>query len=269
MRIVMKIGGSLDGRGIAELVGALETMLARGWQVILVHGGGPAISRKLTEVGMTQPFVNGLRETPLEAIEMVVEALQACNRELTDQITKAGLPVQPLLDGTCFIAEDIGRARTGDVVAVAETELLRICSVGRIPLLPPYGRDEAGEFYNLNADVAAAHVASACQADKLVFCTDVSGVYSNYDASVQLFDTTVDELNSLLAGGSFSAGMVPKVLAMLHAHANAVPDIWVVDGRDGESLQQAVAAPEEQIAHQWTHRGTRLLANLVNTEVEI
>lgn len=126
---------------------------------------------------------------------------------------------------------------------------------GNIPLLPPYGKSASGDFYNLNADVAAAHVAEAVQADRLIFLTDVPGVYADFEAGTRLLDTTPQELRQLMASGSFTSGMIPKVTAMLYAAERDIPEVWVVDGRNADSVQFALGL---SMAEEPRDRGTKL-----------
>lgn len=266
MRLVLKIGGSLDGAGTTNLAKALRGPLSRGCEVVLVHGGGPAISRRLVDAGIHLPFVDGLRITTDEAINIVVDALRECNEALFSGLRAAGLPVESLLDGGTILARDIGQCRTGEIASVASAELRKLCSAGKIPLLPPYGLDAQGRWFNLNADFVAGAVAEAWWANRLVYCTDVAGVYADYSAGERLFDTTTGELEALLSGGRFSDGMIPKVRAMLYASRCGVDDVWVVDGRDGESLCYAVATAEEQVSNPVANRGTRLQTNRTKME---
>ncbi|TDY46719.1 N-acetylglutamate kinase [Alicyclobacillus sacchari] len=263
MYVVVKLGGSLDGRGIEALAPALREALARGWGPILIHGGGPAITRRLATYGIELPFTNGLRATTVDAIDHVVSALQMCNAELTEALSAAHVPITPLTDGWTVQARDIGAERTGEVAAISESRVKEACEEGFVPLLTPFGRDAAGAFYNLNADAVAAHVAQTMDAARLVFLTDVAGVYRDYQAGELLTETTAAELEDLLAAGSFTAGMIPKVTAMLYAARQGVDEVWVVDGRDHESVATAVLGDTAGLTRR---RGTRLRAAVTQKE---
>ncbi|SDW91532.1 N-acetylglutamate kinase [Alicyclobacillus hesperidum] len=263
MNVVVKLGGSLDGQGTEALAAALHGALVRGWNPILVHGGGPAITRRLTAYGIQLPFIRGLRATTVEAIDHVVAALQICNSELADALSGEGIPVSPLTDGWTVQARDIGAERTGDVAGIDSSRVREACRHGFVPLLTPFGRDSEGAFYNLNADAVAAHVAQTMNAARLVFLTDVAGVYRNYETGELLMDTTAAELENLLLAGSFTAGMIPKVNAMLYAARQGVGEVWVVDGHDKESVSAAVL---DDAANCPRRTGTRLLATVIQKE---
>ena len=129
----------------------------------------------------------------------------------------------------------------------------RAVAAGCVPVIAPFGRDPSGAPYNINADHAASHIARALGAERLVFLTDVPGIYRDFAAGNLLLDTTTDELEHLLQTGAFSTGMIPKVQAMLYAARHGVREVWVVDGRDGGAVRAAVLGSEEKRA-----TGTRL-----------
>ncbi|MFB5191638.1 acetylglutamate kinase [Alicyclobacillus fastidiosus] len=258
MRIVMKIGGALDGRGNEALRAALKQAREDSHEVVLVHGGGPEITRQLTQEGIDLPFVDGLRVTTEEAMPVVLRALQQCNAQLHQQLDPAGDFIAPLTDGTTVRARFCGRDRVGEVTDVVAQPLLEQLRQHRVPLLPPYGVDALGQFYNLNADTTAAHVAKAVNADKLLFCTNVAGVFADFSLGVQLYDVTRDDLLRHLAESAFSAGMIPKVNAMLFAAAQGVNEVWVVDGGEPESLSFALSQQAAPFDPARTSHGTRL-----------
>lgn len=267
MRIVMKIGGALDGRGQLELAKVLRQVVDEGHQVLLVHGGGPEITRRLAERKIELPFVDGLRITTDEGIETVVEALQYCNDQLCEALSNAGLTIRPFTDGRQVVARDVGSARTGDVEQVLPDALVAAWEDGGVPLIPPYGRHPDGRMFNLNADTTASFVAQACKADKLIFCTNVSGVFTDAGLTNQLFDVTPSELVELLAGDAFTDGMIPKVRSMMAASDAGTPQVWVVDGCDGDSLAFAVNRDRNEYEAHRTVGGTCLVCSQVQSEV--
>ncbi|AEJ43079.1 acetylglutamate kinase [Alicyclobacillus acidocaldarius] len=251
--IVIKLGGSLQGGADTALAGAVQEARRRGWPVVLVHGGGPRISKRLRDAGIELPFVNGLRQTTDEAMPHVMAALAECNRDIAETLARRGVPVAALADGEIVVAKDVGRLRTGDVAGVRVDPIQAAVSSGRVPVIAPFGRDAAGQPYNINADHAASHIARALGATRLVFLTDVPGIYRDFEAGDLLLDTTPDELEDLLQAGAFNTGMIPKVNAVLHAVRHGVREVWVVDGRDPEAVQMAALGTSERRA-----RGTRL-----------
>ncbi|WAH40472.1 acetylglutamate kinase [Alicyclobacillus fastidiosus] len=258
MRIVMKIGGALDGRGNEALRATLGQAREGGHEVILVHGGGPEISRQLAEAGIDLPFVDGLRVTTEAAMPVVLRALQHCNAQLYHQLDPTGDVIVPFTDGTTVQAQFCGRDRVGEVNDVVTQPLVEQLQKHRVPLLPPYGVDATGQFYNLNADTTAAHVAKAVNADKLLLCTNVAGVFADFSLGVQLYDVTREDLERHLAESAFSAGMIPKVNAMLFAASRGVKEVWVVDGGDPDSLSFALLHEAAPFDPARTSHGTRL-----------
>ncbi|WP_067851228.1 acetylglutamate kinase [Alicyclobacillus mali (ex Roth et al. 2021)] len=253
--IVIKLGGSLEGSAGAALAGAVQEAGRRGSPVVLVHGGGPRISKRLRDAGIELPFVNGLRQTSEEAMPHVMAALAECNRDIAEALAGRGVDVAAFADGEIVVAKDVGRLRTGDVAAVRVDPVRGAVASGCVPVIAPFGRDAAGRPYNINADHAASHIAGALGATRLVFLTDVPGIYRDFEAGDLLLDTTPDELEHLLQAGAFSTGMIPKVNAVLHAAQHGVREVWVVDGRDLEVLQMAMFGTSERRA-----AGTRLVA---------
>lgn len=267
MRIVMKIGGALDGDGQMELARVLRNALKAGDEIVLVHGGGPEISRRLAERKIELPFVDGLRITTDEAIDTVVEALQFCNEQLNVALRGEGLPIVSFVDGVQVVARDIDMARTGAVDHVDPAPILSTCTTGKIPLFPPYGLHADGRMFNLNADTTAAKVAQACEADKLVFCTNVSGVFTDSKLTKQLFDVKKSELVSMLNSGAFADGMIPKVESMMTASDAGLREVWVVDGTNGASLDAALKQTDGTGDGHRTTGGTCLLRDEVSSEV--
>ncbi|EPZ41636.1 MULTISPECIES: hypothetical protein [Alicyclobacillus] len=266
MRIVMKIGGALDGRGHHALRAVIAAAMQDDHELVLVHGGGPEITRQLTEAGIELPFVDGLRVTTQEAMPIVLRALQQCNRELMRALDPLAAHFVPLRDGTAVRAGDCGRDRVGEVRHVAADAIVAILEEGKMPLLPPYGVDDDGEFFNLNADTTAAHVARAVAADKLLLCTNVAGVFADFERRKQLYDVTASDLRRHLVAGDFSAGMIPKVQAMLFAANCDIPEVWVVDGSDEGSLLFAIGHAPTPVNPTRTQYGTRLVAMPTNAQ---
>lgn len=253
--IVIKLGGSLEGGAETALARAVQEAQRRGWPVVLVHGGGPRISKRLRDAGIELPFVNGLRQTTAEAMPHVVEALADCNRDISVALARHEVRVAPFAGGDIVVAKDVGRDRTGDVAAIRTGPVQEAAASGRVPVVAPFGRDAAGTPYNINADHAASHIAQALGADRLVFLTDVPGIYRDFAARDLLLDTTAEELGRLLEQGAFSTGMIPKVEAVLYAVQHGVREVWIVDGRDEDAVMAAVLGRNDKRTS-----GTRLSA---------
>jgi len=218
-----------------------------GVRVVVVHGGGPQISTMLARLGIESTFAGGLRVTSPEAMEVVRMVLVGqVGRELVGALNQHG-PFAVGLSG-----EDAGlftAARTsavvdgrshdlglvGDVVSVRPEAVLDLVEAGRIPVVATVAPDEDGLVHNVNADTAAAVLAIALKAARLVVLTDVAGLYRDYPANTEVI-TSIDTLE--LAGmlPTLASGMIPKMGAALRAVEGGVPSASVIDGRVPHSL---------------------------------
>jgi acetylglutamate kinase len=213
-RIVVKVGGAVAARS-AEAV--LE--LARNHEVCVVHGAGPQISAEMERAGIAVEFVGGRRVTTPEGIEIVRSSLAAVNATLCEAIGERALGL---------LGSEIGLAATrvlelGLVGKVAPTELPavdRALADGRIPVLAPLGVDAGGNVLNVNADDAAAAIATGAHADKLVFLTDVEGFMVD---GVVVDSLDVPTAESLFSGGTLDPTILPKLGAAIAAARTGVP----------------------------------------------
>jgi acetylglutamate kinase len=247
--IVVKFGG--NAMVDAELQRAFAEDMAylrfAGIQPVVVHGGGPQISARLAELGMSSEFAGGYRVTTPETMVVVKDVLtNRISRELADLIDEhadlstvlsgeteglfTGAKRDAIVDG---MPVDIGRV--GDVVAVDPRVVLEAVEAGRIPVVSSIAPDAAGDLLNVNADSAAASLAVALGAAKLVILTDVAGLYRdwpNRDSLVSIIDT--EELTALLP--SLESGMIPKMTACLEAVEGGVAKAAIIDGRTPHSI---------------------------------
>jgi acetylglutamate kinase len=221
----------------------------------VVHGGGPQITEHLDKLGMKSEFRGGLRVTTPETIDVVRMVLVGqVGRELVGLINQHGPYAVGLSgeDAGLFTAEkrtalvdgepvDIGLV--GDVVTVEPAAVLDIVAAGRIPVVAGVAPDIAGTVYNINADSAAAALAAALGAAKLVVLTDVEGLYANYpDPESIISALTAAELEPMLP--SLEAGMAPKMEACLRAVRGGVGRAHVIDGRVPHSVLLEVFTSE-------------------------
>lgn len=218
-----------------------------GLRPVIVHGGGPQINAALAANGIESTFTAGLRVTTPEAMEVVRMVLTGqVQRDVVGLINRHGpfavgmsgedanlLTAErklALVDGR---AVDIGQV--GEIVEVQVGAVRALLDDGRVPVVSSIARGDDGEVYNVNADTAAAALAVALDATKLVVLTDVEGLYADWPASDDVVDSlTTDELAALLP--ELSAGMLPKMEACLHAVRGGVPQAHVLDGRVLHSL---------------------------------
>jgi len=235
--VVVKFGGSvlsLDDRGtVAE-----DLVLLKGVGVnpVLVHGGGPEITRLLERLGKESRFVNGLRVTDAETMEVVEMVLAGrANKALVSMIARSGGSAVGISgkDGGVFQARQLDPAlgQVGEIETV-DTALITVLSgAGYLPVVASIAIGPAGESYNLNADTAAGALAAALGASKFILLTDVRGVYTGRpDAGSLLSVLRADEAARLIAEGVISKGMIPKVQACLDAVAAGVPTAHIISG---------------------------------------
>jgi len=207
-----------------------------GIKPIVVHGGGPQIGNMLSQIGKETEFVDGLRVTDAETLDVVRMVLAGkVGRDIVSGINVHG----PLAVGVS--GEDAGLIRAkphseehgfvGQVVDVNPDIIHRLLGEGLIPVISTIGSDETGQAYNINADTVAGHLAAAVNAHKLVMLTDVDGLRSVPDDPTTLIrQTTSAELHPLVGTETIAGGMIPKVEACLHAIDNGVDAAHVLNG---------------------------------------
>ena len=241
--IVIKYGGNAMvnedlTRKILEDVTLLNYV---GINPILVHGGGPEINAMLKRVNVQSEFHNGLRITDDATMEIVQMVLAGkLNKNIASQIGMLGgkaiglcgkdaelIKVKkkpPLPDGV-----DLGHV--GDIVSVNTKLLASLCADEYIPVISSVGVDEAGDSYNINADTAAAAVATALKAEKLIYLTDIDGVRRVADDPTTLFPIlTVEQARGLIADGTITGGMIPKVTSCVDAIEKGVHRVHILNG---------------------------------------
>ena len=218
-----------------------------GVRPVVVHGGGPQINLMLDRLGIVSEFKGGLRVTTPEAMEVVRMVLVGqVGRELVGLLNAHG----PLAvgmsgeDGGLFTArrrgtvvdgEEIDLGLVGEVAGVDTAAITDLIEAGRIPVVASVSPDETGAVLNLNADTAAAALASALGADRLIMLTDVEGLYANWPSKDEIIASiTTEGLRELLP--NLASGMIPKMEACLAAVEDGVPLATIVDGRKPHSI---------------------------------
>jgi acetylglutamate kinase len=245
--IVIKLGGSAmeETAAVRNFLTDVIFLESVGMRPILVHGGGKAINRAMDAAGIAPRFVQGRRYTDDATLEIAAKVLagEIC-QSLVDEIVRQGgdavglsyLTVNCLKGRRLTLAgpngEQIDLGRVGEVTDIDRDLLLTTCRGGRIPVLPSIALDEEGEKLNVNADTAAAAVARLIQAEKLVFLSDVPGIYlDRKDPGTLQSHLTSARCRELIAQGIIDAGMVPKVEAALEALQAGVGKVHIVDAR--------------------------------------
>ncbi|GAA3056811.1 acetylglutamate kinase [Actinokineospora globicatena] len=247
--VVVKYGGNAMVDDDLKRAFAEDMVFLRlaGLRPVVVHGGGPQIGAMLTAMGIPSEFRAGLRVTTPAAMDVVRMVLTGqVSRELVSLLNQHG-PYAVGISGedarlftaerrTAFIdGEEVDLGLVGDVVAVDPAAVLDIVGAGRIPVVSTVAADRDGVTHNVNADTAAAALAIALRAEKLVVLTDVEGLYANWpDRSSLLHEIRAGELATLLP--DLESGMVPKMEACLRAVTGGVPRAHVIDGRLAHSV---------------------------------
>jgi acetylglutamate kinase len=242
--VVVKYGGNAMTEPALREAFAADVVFLRyaGIRVVVVHGGGPQITAHLERLGVPSEFAGGLRVTTPETMEIVRMVLVGqVNRDVVGLINDHGPFAVGLSgeDARLFTArrrpavvdgEEVDIGLVGDVVQVQPETVEALLDSGRVPVVASVARGEAGGVYNVNADTAAAALAAALGAAKLVVLTDVEGLYADWPASDEVIsELTVPELEELLP--TLTAGMIPKMEACLRAVRGGVPQAHVLDGR--------------------------------------
>lgn len=242
--VVLKYGGNaMVDQELKEAFAADVVFLHHaGLRPVVVHGGGPQISSMLDRLGVASEFRGGLRVTTPEAMDVVRMVLTGqVQREVVGLVNAHGPYAVGLSGedahlftatrtGTFVDGEEVDLGLVGEVSAVRADFVEDLLASGRIPVVSSVARGEDGQVYNVNADTAAAALAVALGADKLVVLTDVEGLYADWPASTEVVsEISSSALAELLP--SLSSGMVPKMGACLAAVRGGVPQAHVVDGR--------------------------------------
>jgi acetylglutamate kinase len=250
--VVIKLGGSAmeETEAVRHFLTDVIFLETVGMRPILVHGGGKAINAAMSKAGIPPRFVQGRRYTDDATLEIVAQVLagEIC-QSLVDEIIRQGgdavglsyLTVNCLGGKRLMLpgpnGEEIDLGRVGEVTGIDRDLLLTTCRGGRIPVLPSVALDADGGKLNVNADTAAAAVARFIQAEKLVFLSDVPGIFlDRHDPSTLQSHLTSARCRELIAQGIIDAGMVPKVEAALDALAAGVKKVHIIDARIPHSV---------------------------------
>lgn len=244
--IVIKYGGSaMTEEGLKDSVIEDATLLKLvGFKPIIVHGGGKEISSWTKKVGIESEFVNGLRKTDAPTMEIAEMVLGRIGKELVGKVEKLGVKAISISgkDGGLLKVEkktsdgqDIGFV--GDIKEVNPKILFDLLEKDFLPIVCPVGMDDSFDTYNINADDAACAIAKAVNAQKLVFLTDIEGVYKDFnDKSTFMSKLTLSEAKDFINKGYASGGMIPKLSGCIEAVEKGVNRVHILDGRVPHSM---------------------------------
>lgn len=242
--VVVKFGGNaMVSQDLCSAVMSDITLLTQvGVKVVLVHGGGPEISDMLKKVNKTTEFVDGLRVTDAETMEIAQMVLCGkINKNLVAQMQQAGGNAIGLcgVDGHMIEAECLNPKLgfVGEITKVNPKPVLDMLNMGYIPVVSSVGCDAEGNAYNINADTAAAAIAAALGAECMVAMTDIVGILKDKDDPSSLISCiNVQEAPEMIARGVISGGMIPKVEGCCNAVKAGVKKVFIIDGRVKHSI---------------------------------
>lgn len=250
--VVVKYGGNaMDDPALADLFAQdIVLMHLVGLQPVVVHGGGPQISELMRRRGKAPEFIDGLRVTDRETIGIAREALvEGVNREIVDALNRFGTYATGLSgeDNNLLrvTTRDSKLGFVGDVQAVDTTALNKALSDDLIPVIATIGSDASGQAHNVNADSAAAAIAEAMKAERLIYLTDVAGIYGEFGQENTLI-SQIDcaGLEEMFKENKIGEGMIPKVLSCIEALKSGVGRAHILDGRIPHVLLLELFTPE-------------------------
>lgn len=244
--VVIKYGGNamINEELKMNVIKDVVLLSEIGVKVILVHGGGPEINRTLDKMGKETQFINGLRYTDEETIDVVQMVLAGkTNKDLVKLIMQKGGNAVGIsgVDNRLIIAkkheseDDLGYV--GDVDKINPNIIIDMLDKGYIPVIASVGTDEEGHTYNINADTAAAEIAGALGAENMILVSDIPGLLADKDDEGTLIPLVhVYEVNSLIEKGVLGGGMIPKVDCCVRAIRQNVKKAVIIDGRIPHSI---------------------------------
>lgn len=237
--IVVKYGGNaMINEDLKEAVmGDIVLLSLIGIKVVLVHGGGPEITDMLKKIGKESKFVEGLRVTDKETVDVVQMVLAGkINKTLVNMLQSKGGKAIGLcgIDGHMIKAAPKNEALgyVGEIIDVNVEPILDVLEKGYIPVVSTIGYDDDGNSYNINADTAAARIAGQLRCESLISMTDIAGILRDKDDPSTLIPKIyVSEAPQLVAEGIISGGMIPKIECCIEAIRRGVKKVFVIDGR--------------------------------------
>ena len=250
--VVIKYGGNamINEDLKAQVMEDIVLLWLIGVKVVLVHGGGPEISELMSKLGKKPEFVDGLRVTDKETVDIVQMVLAGkVNKTLVNLLEMNGGRAMGIsgMDGRLIEAKmkDERLGYVGKITNVNITPVIDLLEKGYIPVISTIGCDEQGNAYNINGDTAAAYIAGALNAERLIMMADIAGVLRDKDdPSTLIPHITLSEAETLKCEGVISGGMIPKVDCCIEAIHRGVKNVIIMDGRVPHSILMEILTDE-------------------------
>jgi acetylglutamate kinase len=250
--VVVKYGGNamINEQLKEQVMEDIVLLQLVGVKVVLVHGGGPEISETMQKLGKQAQFVDGLRVTDKETVDIVQMVLAGkINKSLVNLLQMNGGKAMGVsgIDGRLIEAsiKDERLGFVGNITNVNIAPVTDLLEKGYIPVVSTVACDRDGNVYNINGDTAAAYIAGALQAERLIMMTDISGILLDKDDPKTLIPKiTVSEAKGLFESGVISGGMIPKVDCCIEALRRGVKDVTIMDGRVPHSILMELLTDE-------------------------
>jgi len=250
--VVIKYGGNamINEQLKQQVMEDIVLLWLIGVKVVLVHGGGPEISTLMDKLGKKPEFVDGLRVTDKETVDIVQMVLAGkVNKTLVNLLEMKGGKAMGIsgMDG-CLIEAEIKDERLGYVGRITNVNIEPISDLlekGYIPVVSTLGCDKQGNAYNINGDTAAAYIAGALGAERLIMMTDIDGILRDrHDPSTLIPKVTLTDIEKLCEEGVISGGMIPKVDCCVEAIHKGVKNVIIMDGRVPHSILMEILTDE-------------------------
>ena len=250
--VVVKYGGNamVDPQLKEQVMEDIALLWLIGVKVVLVHGGGPEISQLMKALNKEPVFIDGLRVTDQETVDIVQMVLAGkVNKDLVKLIQMKGGHAIGLsgIDGGMLEAtvKDERLGYVGEIVKVRTQPITDVLEKNYVPIISTVASDRQGNAYNINGDTAAAYIAGALGAERLIMMTDIAGILENKDDPTTLIPhITVDEAKGLYESGVISGGMIPKVDCCIEAIEHGVKNVVIMDGRIPHSILMELLTDE-------------------------
>lgn len=250
--VVVKYGGNamINETLKEQVMEDIVLLWLIGVKIVLVHGGGPEISDTMKKLGKQAEFVNGLRVTDRETVDIVQMVLAGkVNKTLVNLLEMNGGRAMGIcgIDGCLIEAKmknpDLGYV--GEITNINIAPVVDLLEKGYIPVISTVGCDKSGNTYNINGDTAAAYIAGALQAERLIMMTDIAGLLRDREDPTTLIpEVTIAQAKELLQSGVISGGMIPKIDCCIEAIEKGVQNVVIMDGRVSHSILMELLTDE-------------------------